>query len=334
MSKINTDNKIDFVITWVDGNDPEWQEEFIKYKKLEGGDTRVNRFRDYGTLKYWFRAVEKYAPWVNNIYFITCGQCPEWLNTDNPKLKLINHRDYVPEEYLPTFSSLTIEWSFHRIEGLSEQFVYFNDDMFITAPTKPTDFFKNGRPRNSVIMDYTLPTSEPWYLRPTINAAVLNRNFNKREVVRKNFWKMFNPKNGIYVIKNFQFAFDNRIPGFIACHLPTNLLKSVFKKVVETEPQVIHDTCVNKFRKPIGVNQWLVKDWQTCMGLDIPKRFSEAHCFHFYKQSDLEKAVKAIKKQKYKIICMNDHIEDFDTAVVKLQEAFESIYPEKSSFEK
>lgn len=69
-----------------------------------------------GYLKYWFRGVEKYAPWVHKIYFVTCGQKPDWLNENHDKLVLVNHEDYIPHEYLPTFSSHTIELNFHRIK--------------------------------------------------------------------------------------------------------------------------------------------------------------------------------------------------------------------------
>ncbi|WP_331836427.1 hypothetical protein [Erysipelothrix piscisicarius] len=72
--------------------------------------------------------------WVNNVYLITYGHLPDFLNVDHPKLKIINHTDYIPSDYLPTFSSHTIELNMHRIEGLSEHFVYFNDDMFLNQP--------------------------------------------------------------------------------------------------------------------------------------------------------------------------------------------------------
>ena len=136
-------SKIDFVLPWVDGNDKAWQEEKNKYsgKKTDSGNC-PERYRDWEQLKYWFRGVEKYANWVNKIFFVTCGQKPEWLNEKNEKLVLIEHSDYIPKEYLPTFSSHTIELNMNRIPGLSEQFVYFNDDVFIINEVKKNDFFE------------------------------------------------------------------------------------------------------------------------------------------------------------------------------------------------
>ena len=75
---------IDFVITWVDMNDPEWKKSFAKAKgTIDNSQNQYSeaRFRDYGFLKYWFRGVEKFAPWVRKIHFVTCGQKPEWLDT-------------------------------------------------------------------------------------------------------------------------------------------------------------------------------------------------------------------------------------------------------------
>ncbi|MDE5852120.1 MAG: Stealth CR1 domain-containing protein, partial [Alistipes sp.] len=89
--------EIDFVITWVDMNDPEWQAEFSRYsgdKDNTKNGVSEARFRDYGFLKYWFRGVEKFAPWVRKIHFVTSGQKPEWLDAENPKIHLVRHEDY------------------------------------------------------------------------------------------------------------------------------------------------------------------------------------------------------------------------------------------------
>ena len=120
------DFPIDFVLLWVDDSDPEsiaQRNQYAPEKKflIDEGEAR---YRDWGTLKYWFRAVEKFAPWVNKIYFVTCGHVPSWLNLDAEKLVHVKHSDYIPEEYLPTFSSHPIELNINRIKGLSEHFVY------------------------------------------------------------------------------------------------------------------------------------------------------------------------------------------------------------------
>ena len=91
--------------------------------------------------RWWFRAVEKFAPWVNKIHFVTYGHLPKWLNIDNPKLNIAKHSDFIPQKYLPTFSSFPIEVNLHRIKGLAERFVYFNDDMFLLKTSKKRIIF-------------------------------------------------------------------------------------------------------------------------------------------------------------------------------------------------
>ena len=96
MNKKSTISRpIDFVITWVDGDDAEWLEQKNLYYQKEMGvfqkDASTSRYRDWGTLKYLFRGIEEYASWVNKVYFVTWGHCPDWLNKSNPKLKIIRH---------------------------------------------------------------------------------------------------------------------------------------------------------------------------------------------------------------------------------------------------
>lgn len=121
---------IDFVITWVDGDDPQWINKFEYFSKLSEGDKRMVRYRNWDLLRYWFRGVEKYTPWVRYVFFVTEGHIPSWLNIKYTKLKIIKHSDFIPSEDLPLFNSRAIEVNLHRIPGLSEQFVYFNDDFF------------------------------------------------------------------------------------------------------------------------------------------------------------------------------------------------------------
>lgn len=144
------DYKVDIVVPWVDGSDREWLQEKNKYLPKEKQidiDVGINRYRDWDNVKYIFRGIEKFCPWVNKVYFITCGQKPSWLNEKCEKLVLVNHKDYIPNEYLPTFSSRPIELNIYKIKGLSEHFVYINDDFFFTKMTSVSDFFIKGLPR-------------------------------------------------------------------------------------------------------------------------------------------------------------------------------------------
>ena len=196
---------IDFVIPWVDGSDPAWRKEKYRYMAIDEPDAGAERYRDMGILKYWFRAVEAYAPWVNQIHFVTWGHLPEWLNTECPKLHVVNHRDYIPKEYLPTFSSHPIELNLHRISGLSEHFVYFNDDMFLNGPVNPDFFFRKGKPCD-FLRCYPVGFADTTdvYAHTTINSIVKVNYFHS-------YIKLFlrNPSKIINMKYGFVASMDN-----------------------------------------------------------------------------------------------------------------------------
>ncbi|MBQ7982185.1 MAG: Stealth CR1 domain-containing protein [Clostridia bacterium] len=192
---------IDFVVLWVDGADPVWREKRAYWAAQVCGVQKTdadnghaeNRFRDWDLMRYWFRGAEKFAPWVNRIWFVTDGQRPVWLNTDHPKLRVISHAEYLPADCLPTFNSNAIELGLHRIPDLSEHFVLFNDDMFLCAPTAPEDFFRDGKPCDAALMD-AVTAPDPGDCLPHMlinNFAVINRQFSKRQVLREHFGKFF-----------------------------------------------------------------------------------------------------------------------------------------------
>ncbi len=145
--------KVDLVYLWVDGEDPHWKKKKESYlgasAKLHKDDTAADcRFVEHDELKYSLRSVEMYAPWINNIYILTDGHHPEWLNLNHPKVKVVHHKDFIPNQYLPLFNSMAIELYIGEIEGLSEHFIYGNDDMLFAKPTPKSFFFnEDGYPK-------------------------------------------------------------------------------------------------------------------------------------------------------------------------------------------
>ncbi|MDL2316796.1 Stealth CR1 domain-containing protein [Desulfovibrio sp. OttesenSCG-928-A18] len=142
---------VDIVYTWVDGADPVMaakRASFMPPGEQCHQETRGDcLYRDNQELRYSLRSVERYAPWVRRVFLLVDGQVPDWLNTRHDKLKVIDHKDCIPGHYLPTFNSNVIEAHLHCIPGLSEHYVYFNDDFFLTSMTGPEDFFTaNGLP--------------------------------------------------------------------------------------------------------------------------------------------------------------------------------------------
>ncbi|TDT17304.1 Stealth-like protein [Ilumatobacter fluminis] len=143
---------VDLVYTWVDGADPEWRAAFRRTARecgRERSDPALDpaRYRSRDELKYSLRSVWMNCGWVRQVYVVTAGQRPDWL-ADHEKVTVVDHRAIMPETALPTFNSHAIEASLHHIPGLSEHFVYLNDDMFVTRPTTAETFFHpNGLAR-------------------------------------------------------------------------------------------------------------------------------------------------------------------------------------------
>lgn len=181
---------IDFVITWVDGSDEEWLKAKTMYTdNMNEKDQRENssvRFRDWSIFKYWFRAVEQYAPWVRKVYFVTWGHVPAWLDTSCEKLVIVKHTDFIPKEYLPTFNSLTIEANLFRIKGLSENFVYFNDDIFLNKAVTPDLFFINNKPVACAVAYPLIMRECAVHEHALFNAYSLANNlFNIRKTIKQ-----------------------------------------------------------------------------------------------------------------------------------------------------
>lgn len=329
---ISAKKDIDFVLTWVDDTDPRWQKERQKYQEKE--DTIWNRnevrYRDWGTLRYWFRSVERYAPWVRKIHFVTCGHYPKWLNFEHPKLHFVKHEDFIPHQYLPTFNVNPIELNLHRIEGLSEQFVFFNDDMFVFAPVKPTDFFVNSLPCDSAIRCFPLLGEIGHINMNDIN--LINRKFYFRRQYNQNFWKWNHPKYGFRCLKNLYFLPWGDFTGAVNTHVANSYTKESYEQVWECFGEELHVTCTHKFRTSKDVNQWLIKYWQLVMGNFHPRRTNFGK---FYLIDNLNGWEKDLKKKRHSLVCLNDNEECTDISELKekVNRIFEEEFPEKCSYE-
>ena len=133
---------MDAVITYVNGLDPVWQQ---SYREYVGAPAVTKHFRDWGTLKYLLRGIETHLPFIRNVHLVVSGptQIPQW--ADRRNLHIVLHEDIIPHRFLPVFNSTAIEMFLHRIEGLDEEVLYFNDDFFPVADCRPEQFFENGR---------------------------------------------------------------------------------------------------------------------------------------------------------------------------------------------
>lgn len=333
--------EIDFVIAWVDGADPAWRRERDDYAGNKGRSAASSgdaRYRDWELLRFWFRGVERFAPWVRRIHFVTWGHLPEWLDTANPKLAVVNHRDFIPQEYLPTFSANPIELNFHRIPGISERFVYFNDDVFLLRPVKDTDFFENGKPKDMLALQPVVANRED-DIMPYIylnDAMLLAKYFDKRENMKKQPGAYFHPGYPLlyFGYNLLEMAFP-RFTGFYTVHGPAALLKSTYETVWQLEPEWLDGVCRNRFRSREDINQYVLREWQKLSG-DFKPCNAARFCRYFDIDAENGALLRTITGRRAATVCINDSVgfSDFERVKQEIQQAFERILPEKSSFER
>lgn len=327
---------IDIVIPWVDGSDPEWQQEFKKYAALEMGrdnNTEI-RYRDWDNMQYLFRGIEKFAPWVRKVHLITTGQKPKWLNINAPKLNFVRHEDFIPKEFLPTFSVRPIELNLHRIEGLAEHFVYFNDDYFLLRPVQSERFFRNGLPCDMAVLD-TLPMGGPRGHMLMNDVNVVNSHFRKNAVLKANPMKWLNPVYGSQLLRTVALLPFSVFPGFRNHHMPQAFLKSTLQEVWDVEEPLLRKVSSHRFRDITDVNQYMFRFWQLMSGKFHPANIAKGTCRYTLSDDSVEKLSAAIKSQKCDILVTADseNVSDFKALVARINAAFDTILPEKSSFE-
>ena len=349
LKKISNNEKIDIVIPWVDGSDPNWQIERDEWLNKLGkqvdskGNNDNNRYENWENLHYWFRAVEQNMAWFNRIFFVTWGHVPKFLNTNHPKLKIVNHKDYIPLKYLPTFNACTIEMNLHRIEDLSENFIYFNDDMFPVSNIEETYYFQNDQICDEAIEQPIFPKFNKFFYRWSYilklnNMFFISKHFDKREVQAKNYNKWFNQVYEELLERNQQLNYWNNFMGFRIVHVEAAFKKSTFRRLWEVEPEIMDRASQNKFRANEDVNQWLARHWQICEGNFVPKRVRGK--FYLININNVDEIIKKIHQDieanKYKTICIGEYCtpQEFIIIKSKINNLLETLFPKKCSFEK
>ena len=329
-----TQEKIDIVVLWVDGSDPEFiREKQAVTAQIAEIDQEIDgeqRYRDYGIFNYWFRMIEKHAPWVNHVYLVTNGQKPEWLNLEHPKLKLVAHKEFIPEEYLPTYNSAAIELNLYRIEGLSENFIYFNDDMYVIKDVKTADFFKNNQPKLLAVYDALVPWSSYTNTYHN-NVELIYRHFPKKQALKSSPWKFFNYRYGTLIMKNI-LLLPWGPTGYVNQHLPVPIKKSTLAHLWEIEEEVLDRTSRNQFRNyGMDVNQYICQHWQIESNefYPISKNMGES-----VELNQIDQIMKIFGNKKRKLLCVNDNMNVDKRNITRFKKLLEELYPEKSSFEK
>ncbi|MCL6271064.1 Stealth CR1 domain-containing protein [Sansalvadorimonas sp. 2012CJ34-2] len=309
---------IDIVITWVDGSDPAWRRKrayWQNYEPQEGSVLRTGdvegRYRDTGELKYLLRSIESYWPGKPNIFLVTDNQIPAWIRSDHPQLHIVDHQDYIPEQYLPLFSSQAIECQLHHIAGLSDTFVYFNDDVFLARPPE-------------------------WDLMAGLNGPV----FPVAEIMEENSGpEMFSDQLSVtYCCRWIQKVFKIQQEPWLPAHAPRMLNKDWLNQLEETFPELFQAVLSQRFRSEQGINITgeLYYRWHLAEGRgevrDVPVLYIESCADNA--QALYEQGLSNPEQWPY--ITINDtgdNRTDIGQETLAMIEFLEAGFPEPSSFE-
>ena len=292
---------MDIVITYVDGLDPVWQRD---YEQFTNQPVLEKRFRDWGTLRYLFRGIAENMPFVRKVHLIVSheSQVPAWVNRE--EVNVVLHKDIIPAEYLPTFNCNPIEMHLHRIEGLDEEYLYFNDDMFPMKPCKPTDFFEGGR--------CFLGMSHHLFVWDMFKQICRNSDRLARKALGLKSSSLFlRPQ-----------------------HICSPLFKSECEELYTKVQPEIAKTSASRTRTSENLNQYLFLDYMYLKGRLVNKRLSKKH-FSVGIVSGT-KLHDFITKPSYKLVCINDvqlSEERYNELRTTLLNAFEERFPHKSKYE-
>ncbi len=340
-------NKVDIIVPWVDGNDEKWLACKAEYdnENVSNCGNCVARFRDYDLMRYWFRGIEKNMPWINKIYFVTWGHVPDFLKVDHEKLRIVNHKDYIPGKYLPTFNSNVIELNYHRISDLSENFILFNDDIFVVDKVSREQFFsKEDLPRDMLLANNLINYdrgSYVWHMAFN-DMGVINKYFEAGKNAFKHFSKWVNLCYPMHNnLENFYKMSSKRMSGFYDSHFPVPYRKSTFEEIWKLEEEYLDQVCKNRFRSPLDLNHWLARYWDLVSGNFKPIDASKFCGYYEFGEDDeiLKNICRAVETKKKAVIVINDTLpesknDSFEDYRNALKAAFDKALPDKCSFEK
>lgn len=292
---------MDIVITYVDGNDPVWKQDYQEYTNVPVMD---KRFRDWGTLKFLLRGIEVNMPFIRNVYLVVShySQVPQWADEEN--LKVVLHKDIIPAEHLPTFNSATIEMHLHRIEGIDEEYLYFNDDLYPLLECNIEDFFRDGKG--------VLGFSKHFLSSGMFKKICRNSDeYARKALGMKKSWKFVRPQHTCTPMFRRE------------CEDAYEILKNDIEK------------SLSRTRTEKNISQYYYLDYQYYKGKIIPERLSNKH---FSVALATPEGLKSfILNPGKKIMCVNDvHLSEdkYQALRTAMIEAFEQKFPAKSRFEK
>ncbi|MER6630748.1 stealth conserved region 3 domain-containing protein [Streptomyces sp. NPDC000987] len=243
---------VDAVYTWVDGDDPAMAAKRRAHlNPADSGiaprETGASRYTSHDELRYALRSLEMYAGFVRHVYLVTDSQVPDWLDPEAEGLTVVDHRDILPAEALPVFNSHAIESRLHHIPGLSEHYLYFNDDVFINRPVRAECFFHGNGIARIPLSPLKLGVGAPHPLEPAPNSA----GKNAREVIRR---------------------FHGRQARHKSLHTPHPQLLSVMREMESFGIEELEHTAASRFRsvRDVAPASTLHHHWAIATGRAVP----------------------------------------------------------------
>lgn len=296
---------VDYVIPYVDCSDINW---LLTYKDYVSGpcgwSNNATRFRDWETLRYQLRSIERYMPWIRNIYIVMSiseSQIPQWLNTQNGRVHIVWDWEIVPREYLPVFNSNVIDLYISRIDGLSEHYLYACDDYIVMRNLQPEDFFSD----NGIRLDVDKYKFNDW----TYSRTIINSN------------QLICPQ---YIVKTDDYYLLPYCQHAIVPHL-----KSENQKILEKYQKEIENS-LSRFRESKNLT-WLIYPLNLMMKGQLEKGYIKTKLNALYNES----SVINTDFSDCDVIVLNDEFcGDFERAKAMLINRLEEVLPGKSEFEK
>lgn len=279
---------VDAVYTWVDGSDPAWNAARearlarmpdAAHRKESSGQAR---FISRDELRYSLRSLHLFAPWIRTIHLVTAGQVPPWL-ADDPRIRIVDHREILPPDALPTFNSHAIETSLHKVPDLAEHFVYLNDDFLLGRPLPPHAFFTPAG-QSSVFLSahnlgvVDLPDSAPW----------LKAAWNNRRLLRETFG----------VISTNSLA-----------HAPYAHRRSVLEEIESRFPDELARTARSPFRTADDVSllSSFAQHYGLVTGSAVVREAETAYVD--ISANDIARKLRRLQSREQDFICLGDHHE-------------------------
>jgi hypothetical protein len=309
LEHIKEKTDIDLVVTYVDSSDLEWQKLYNKHSKftVRVDSNGKQRFRSSDNFKFWFRGVEKYLPWINNVFLVvqSMSQVPSWIKKQ--KVKIVLHEDFIPSKFLPVFNSQAIEMFLHLIPELGEKFIYSNDDVYFMGNLNPDNFFYKGKVKTSFnFLTYGDGKDIPLWKKAALKSHELVDKDEHLKLV----------KSGKYIT-----PFHGSRP----------YLKSKMQEVYYQNEGVILKS-VTKFRDARNFNVYFYDLYLRKLDLTLNKEYT----FMYFNSNTSIGLIKNcfINSHLVKMACLNDSSEEIDELREKqIYELFKSKFGLKSIYE-